>query len=116
MYFTGSKEHNIILRERAIKQKKRLNEYGLFDAEENCLESKTETAIYKNLGLPYIPPEIRKGKDELSLTKSPQLIQLSDIKSDLHCHTVASDGNLSIKELAEEAMRHGLAHHRSHRP
>ena len=108
MYFTGSKEHNIILRERAIKQKKRLNEYGLFDADENCLESKTERAIYKNLGLPYIPPEIRKGKDELSLTETPQLIQLSDIKTDLHCHTVASDGHLSIKELAEEAKRRGL--------
>lgn len=108
MYFTGSKEHNIILRERSIKQKKRLNEYGLFDADENCLESKTERAIYNNLGLPYIPPEIRKGKDELSLTETPELIQLSDIKSDLHCHTVASDGHLSIKELAEEAKRRGL--------
>ena len=108
LYFTGSKEHNIILRERAIKQKKLLNEYGLFDAGKKCLESKTECAIYKNLGLPFIPPEIRKGNEELSLSETPQLIQLSDIKSDLHSHTLASDGHLSIKELAEEAKRRGL--------
>ncbi|MBC8523158.1 DNA polymerase/3'-5' exonuclease PolX [PVC group bacterium] len=108
LYFTGSKEHNIILRERAIKQKKRLNEYGLFDANEKCLESETESKMYANLGLPYIPPEIREGKEEFCLTETPPLIQLTDIKSDLHCHTIASDGHLTIRELAEEAKRRGF--------
>jgi len=108
MYFTGSKEHNIIVRERAIKQNKRLNEYGLFDSNETCVASITETAMYEHLGLPYIPPEIREGKQEFAPDKTPKLIQLEDIQSDLHAHTIASDGHLTIVELAEEGKRRGF--------
>ena len=108
MYFTGSKEHNILVREQAIKQKKRLNEYGLFDLDKNCIAAKTEESMYKDLGLPYIPAELREGKQELTLPQTPPLIQHSDIQSDLHTHTIASDGHLTITELAEEAKRRGL--------
>lgn len=108
LYFTGSKEHNIQLRERAIKQDLRLNEYGLFTKEKKCVAAATEQTIYEVLGIPFIPPEIREGKDELQLTQTPALLQQSDMTCDLHCHTTASDGHLSIQELAEEAQRRGF--------
>ncbi|MDP7008737.1 MAG: DNA polymerase/3'-5' exonuclease PolX [Phycisphaerales bacterium] len=108
MYFTGSKEHNVLLREHAKKQGKRLNEYGLFDQNEACLASKTESDIYQNLGYPYIPPEVREGKSECLLQTTPNLIEHSDIQSDLHCHTLASDGHLSIVDLAREARHRGF--------
>ncbi|MBC8202891.1 MAG: DNA polymerase/3'-5' exonuclease PolX [Planctomycetes bacterium] len=108
MYFTGSKEHNIMVRERAIKQNKRLNEYGLFNAQEACVASHTERAMYEDLGLPFIPPELREGKQELTIEHTPELIQLEDIKSDLHDHTIASDGHLTIVALAEEAKQRGF--------
>jgi len=108
LYFTGSKAHNIQLRERAIKQDMRLNEYGLFTNDKNCLAAATEQSIYEILGIPFIPPEIREGKDELQLTQTPALLQQSDMKCDLHCHTTASDGHLSIQELAKEALRRGF--------
>ncbi len=103
LYFTGSKEHNIILRERAIKQEKKLNEYGL----EPTNISETEEAIYSNLGLPFIPPEIREDRGELSCTETPNLITVQTIRSDLHCHTTASDGHMSIEELAKHAIARG---------
>jgi len=108
MYFTGSKEHNIMVRERATKQHKRLNEYGLFDSEETCIASHTERAMYEDLGLPYIQPELREGKQELALNETPELIRLEDIQSDLHDHTIASDGHLTIVALAEEAKQRGF--------
>ncbi len=108
MYFTGSKEHNIMVRELAIKQNMKLNEYGLFDSTETCVASKTERSLYENLGLQYIPPEIREGKQELALEETPKLIELKDILSDLHDHTIASDGHLTIVELAEEAKKRGF--------
>ncbi len=103
LYFTGSKEHNIILRERAIKQGKKLNEYGV----EPANISDTEEAIYRNLDLPFIPPEIREDRGELSCNKTPNLICVQDIRCDLHCHTTASDGHMSIEELAIQAISRG---------
>ncbi|MDP7006329.1 MAG: DNA polymerase/3'-5' exonuclease PolX [Phycisphaerales bacterium] len=103
MYFTGSKEHNIALRELAIKQDKKLNEYGLEPT--NICES--EEAIYADLGLPWIPPEVREDRGELVCKETPNLITLKDIQCDLHCHTTASDGRMSIEELAMHAIALG---------
>lgn len=115
MYFTGSKEHNVRLREAAIKQGKRLNEYGLFlgnderpqDSGAQPLAAREEQDIYADLGLPWIAPELREDRGELERGDAP-LIVLEDIKAELHAHTTASDGRLSIVELAEEAKRRGF--------
>lgn len=113
MYFTGSKEHNIKLREIAIKQNKRLNEYGLFAGTDERPQDRQSTPlaveeadIYESLGLPFIEPERREDRGELDETPRP-LIQLSDIRSELHSHTTASDGKLSIDEMAQAAKARG---------
>lgn len=118
MYFTGSKEHNVSLRERALKKKLTLNEYGLFpnDKEPTSPQSRgikpvasaTEEDVYAKLGLPYIPPEIREDRGEFELKETPRLIELDDIKAELHAHTVASDGSMSILELAQGAKKRGF--------
>ncbi len=110
MYFTGSKEHNVQLRERAIKQGAKLNEYGLYKGEK-IIAAKTEQDVYKALGLAPIPPALRQGRNELALAeagKLPRLIELTDIKSELHAHTTASDGRWSIHELAIAAAERGF--------
>ena len=117
MYFTGSKEHNVLLRERAIKMKLRLNEYGLFphDGQDSSPQSRgiepvaadTEEAIYDALELPYHPPELREERDAV-YDAMPQLVDLESIRSELHSHTNASDGILSIRELALEAKSRGF--------
>jgi DNA polymerase (family 10) len=120
MYFTGSKQHNIVLRERAQKKKLRLNEYGLFpdDGSDEPPQlrgvkptaGKTEESIYKALGLPWIPPELRENRGEFDFGKSqkvPELIELRNIKAELHAHTTASDGHLTIVELIDSARRRG---------
>lgn len=117
LYFTGSKEHNVKLREIAIAQNRHLNEYGLFDGKDERPQDRgqqpiaaaSEEAIYEALGLPYTPPEMREDRDEFSdRWDGDGLIELEDIKAELHAHTTASDGKLSIVELAEEAKRRGF--------
>jgi DNA polymerase (family 10) len=105
-YFTGSKEHNVRLRERAAAKKWRLNEYGLFDGEK-CIAGKREADIYRKFGLPFIPPELREDRGELDLKETPELVTLDDIRGDLHMHTVASDGKCSIEEMAAAAKTLG---------
>lgn len=108
MYFTGSKEHNVKIRERAQSMGYTLNEYALADKDDKTeqIETKTEEAIYKKLGLAWVPPELREDRGEISLAdprkdgELPKLIELSDIKADLHTHTTASDGKWSIEENA----------------
>lgn len=115
MYFTGSKDHNVKLREIAIKQNKRLNEYGLFPGTEERpqdrgvapLAAATEEEIYEALGQTWIPPELRENRGELE-RENVRLIEISDIRAELHAHTTASDGRLSILELAAEAKRRGF--------
>lgn len=117
-YFTGSKEHNVLLRQRALDRGLTLNEYGLYpnDAEPTpphtrgikAVASRTEEEIHTALGLPYIPPEIREGRGEQHLTATPRLIEIGDIKAELHAHTTASDGVMSIIQLATEAKRRGF--------
>ncbi|MCE9619091.1 MAG: DNA polymerase/3'-5' exonuclease PolX [Planctomycetes bacterium] len=118
LYFTGSKDHNVILRERAIAQKMRLNEYGLFPDDGNetppqqrgvkAVASKSEEEIYAKLGLEWIAPELRQGRDECEKNLTSRLIDIKDIRRELHAHTTASDGGLSIEELIEEARSRGF--------
>ena len=105
-YFTGSKEHNVRLRERALARKLRLNEYGLFDGDKP-IAGKKEADIYRNLDLPFIPPELREDRGELDGKKAPLLVTLEDIRGDLHMHTTASDGKCSIEEMAVSARNLG---------
>ncbi len=107
MYFTGSKQHNILLRKLAISQNLKVNEYGIFNTQDQCLASKTEQEIYSQLGLNYIPPENRMGLQEITYAKDhnyDQLIKLTDIQGDLHLHSTYSDGRHSILEMAQQAQ------------
>ncbi len=105
-YFTGSKEHNIRLREIAVKRKLKLNEWGLYDGDEQ-VAGKTEAGIYTELGAKCVPPELREDRGEIGLDALPKLIEPSDIRGDLHVHTVASDGKSTILEMAEAAKACG---------
>lgn len=111
MYFTGSKAHNIRIRELALKQGLKVNEYGVFDSKSNRLVcGKSEAEIFKRLGLRYIPPELREdtGEIEASIKDSlPDLIKLGDIKGDVHIHSKSSDGVNTIYELIDAAKVRG---------
>ena len=103
LYFTGSKAHSIALRKIAQDKDWKLNEYGIFEGKKR-LASKTEKAMYEELGLKYIPPEIREDQGEFeaaSKGKLPDLVTLDDIRGDLQTHTSATDGNYSLEEMAE---------------
>ncbi len=110
-YFTGSREHNIILRERAVKQGLKLSEYGITDRTTDRLEKfASEEAFYQRLGLQYIPPEIREAMGEIERAEQgaiPELVKLSDIRGDLHVHTDWSDGQNTLEEMAGAAMKLG---------
>lgn len=108
-YFTGSKEHNVALRERARKMGLKLSEYGLFRGEES-IAGATEEEVYEKLGLPWIPPELRENLGEIEAAeegKLPKLVELSDIKGDLQMHTTASDGRTTVEKMATEAKKLG---------
>lgn len=108
-YFTGSKAHNIEIRKLAIKHGWKVNEYGLFDGEK-LIAGKTEEEIYNKLGLTYIEPELRENRGELEAAakgRLPELIELKDIKGDLHVHTNATDGHNSLEEMVEAAQERG---------
>lgn len=108
-YFTGSKEHNIVTRKIAISKRLKLNEYGLFKGQK-MIAGKTEEQIYKALGMQWIPPELREDQGEIEAAlkgKLPRLIELKDIKGDLHCHSKWDGGHHSILEMAKKAMEMG---------
>jgi DNA polymerase (family X) len=111
-YFTGSKMHNVALRQRAIKRGLTLNEYALARLEDNTIvAAATEEAIYRTLELDYIPPELRENSGELEAAANhslPQLITITDIHGDLHMHTTETDGANTIREMAEAALARGL--------
>ena len=111
-YFTGSKMHNVALRQRAIKRGLTLSEYALLRLEDNTVvASATEAEIYNALDLDYIPPELRENSGELEAAAThtlPDLINLTDIRGDLHMHTNETDGVNSIREMAEAALSRGL--------
>src|SRR5271155_637345 len=113
-YFTGSKMHNVALRQRAIKRGLTLNEYALLRIEDNVIvAAATEAEIYNALDLDYIAPELRENSGELEAAAShtlPNLISLSDIRGDLHMHTNATDGRDTIRQMADAALARGLAY------
>ncbi len=121
-YFTGSKEHNIRLREIAIERGLKLSEYGVFrgakgagraGAKEIRVAGKTEEEVYRALGLPYIPPEIREDSGEIEAARAgslPRLVELSDIRGDLHCHSSYSDGEATLEEIASAARKRGYSY------
>lgn len=109
-YFTGSKEHNIVMRRRALERGLKLNEYGVFRGDE-YVAGRTEEDVYAAVGLPWIPAELRENRGEFELAeqdKLPHLIEVADIQGDLHMHTTATDGAASILEMAEAAKARGL--------
>jgi DNA polymerase (family X) len=116
-YFTGSKEHNIVMRQRAIARGLRLNEYGLFrGAEETrdpalCLPCPTEEDLFAALGLPYIPPELREDHGEFAAGeahKLPRLLEWTELRGSLHNHSTWSDGRNSLADIARQALDLGL--------
>ena len=111
-YFTGSKMHNVALRQRAIKRGLTLNEYALLRVEDNkIVAAASEADIYNALDLDYIPPELRENSGELEAAAAhtlPHLITLADIRGDLHMHTAATDGRDTIRQMAEAAIARGL--------
>ena len=113
-YFTGSKEHNIRLRELAVRAGLKLNEYGIFrEKDDRKLGGRQEEDIYKVLGLQYVPPELREDRGEIEAAQKhalPQLVEMKDIKGDLHVHSIWSDGTLEIEELAGLAAEKGYAY------
>ncbi|QDU72840.1 DNA polymerase/3'-5' exonuclease PolX [Mucisphaera calidilacus] len=120
MYFTGSKEHNVAMRERAQVRGMSLNEYGLWKGKaprqgvgeaDQLVAGASEAEVFEALGLAWVPPELREDRGELGKAEAddlPRLIEVGDVVADLHTHTTASDGALSIEAMAEAAMARGL--------
>ncbi len=106
-YFTGSKEHNVALRQIAQKKGLKLSEYGIFRGSK-LIECPDEEAIYRELGLPYFPPEMRENTGELDLEKIPQLIGFQSLKGVFHTHSTWSDGTAEIEAMARKARSMGL--------
>jgi DNA polymerase (family 10) len=110
-YATGSKDHNVALRELALKKGLSLSEHGLKKSGGGEILCANEEQVYEALGLPWIPPELREDRGELEAARAgtlPRLIEVSDIVSELHTHSKWSDGGLSILEMAQAAVRRGL--------
>lgn len=109
-YFTGNKSHNIELRKIAIARGWKLNEYGIFQKKKQ-IAGRTEEEIYKKLGLKWIPPELRENTGEITAAnkgKLPDLVEMKDLKGDLQVHSNWTDGQNSIREMAEQAKKNGL--------
>ena len=110
-YFTGSKEHNVKLREKGVRRGLKINEYGIFRVkDEKRVAGRTEEEVYAALDLPWIPPEIREGQGEVELAEKgrlPRLVELQDIRGDLQMHTRWSDGSDSAEEMARAAKERG---------
>lgn len=110
-YFTGSKEHNVVLRTQALKQGLSLNEYGLFTLQdERRVAGANEEEVYQRLGYAWIPPELRENSGELEAALSgtlPKLIEIGDMRGDLHMHTTETDGKATLREMAEAAAALG---------
>jgi len=114
VYFTGSKPHNIRIREMAMKKGLKLSEYGAFrEASGRRVAGATEEEVYAAVGLPWIPPELREDSGEIEAAIQgalPRLVELGDVRGDLHCHTKASDGHGTIDALVAAATKRGYAY------
>lgn len=109
VYFTGSKAHNVKLRTIALRKGLKINEYGVYKGDKS-IAGETEKEVYEALGLPLIPPELREDRGEVEAAmegKLPDLVELGDIKGDLHTHTTWSDGKASIEDMAKKAAEMG---------
>jgi DNA polymerase (family 10) len=110
-YFTGSKDHNVAIRTRAVKMGLKLSEYGLFRVDDDSkVAGATEAGVYEAIGLPWIPPELRENSGEIEAAEEgrlPELVELSHIRGDLHMHTTETDGRASLEEMAQAARGHG---------
>ncbi len=110
-HLTGSKQHNVALRDFAVRRGLHVSEYGVLDDSTGTTHRcATETEVYALLGMEYIPPELREDRGELEAALAgtlPELVTAADLKGDLHCHTTASDGTASIEEMAEAALAAG---------
>lgn len=110
-YFTGSKEHNVAVRIRAVRMGLKLSEYGLFRNEDDTrVTGDTEQGVYEALGLQWIPPELRENTGEIEAAAEgviPSLIEIGDMRGDLHMHTTATDGRATLEEMAEAARAKG---------
>ncbi|HKD06223.1 MAG TPA: DNA polymerase/3'-5' exonuclease PolX [Bryobacteraceae bacterium] len=110
-YFTGSKEHNVALRQRAVRMGYKLSEYGLFRmTDDSRVAGDTEEGVYGALGLDWIPPELRENLGEIELAQEhalPKLVEQPDIRGDIHMHTTATDGRATLEEMAEAARKLG---------
>ncbi|MBI1422453.1 MAG: DNA polymerase/3'-5' exonuclease PolX [Gammaproteobacteria bacterium] len=109
-YFTGSKAHNIAVRRRAQQRKLKINEYGVYKGDKQ-IAGATEESVFESIGLPYIPPELRENTGEIEAAEKhqlPKLVELKDLRGDLHAHSKATDGHNSIKEMAEAARAFGF--------
>ena len=110
-YFTGSKDHNIQVRTIAVRKGYKLNEYGLFDRKNKLIPVKGEEGIYDKLGMQYMPPEMREARGEIKLAqerKIPRLVELSDIRGDMHMHARGEGVTDTLEEMVGAAMRSGL--------
>jgi DNA polymerase (family 10) len=110
LYFTGSKEHNVALRSRAIDRKLKLNEYGLFREDGTRLDCPDEEALYRALDLDFVPPELRENMGEIEAAERhalPTLVELGDLRGVLHCHSTYSDGRDTVREMALAAKELG---------
>jgi len=110
-YFTGSKDHNVAVRTRAVKMGFKLSEYGLYRvADDSKVAGETEAQIYEALGLGWIPPELRENSGEVEAAEQgtlPELVELDEIRGDLHMHTTETDGRATLAEMAEAGRAHG---------
>ncbi|MEH6376054.1 DNA polymerase/3'-5' exonuclease PolX [Streptomyces sp. KLMMK] len=115
LYFTGSKAHNIRVREIAVRHKYKLSEYGLFHAKSGKkIVSETEEEVYARLGLPWIPPALREDRGEIAAglrDELPELIEESDIRGDLHTHTDLTDGVATLQDMVTAAAGRGYAYY-----
>jgi DNA polymerase (family 10) len=108
-YFTGSKQHNIEIRRLGQERGLKINEYGIFRGKRR-IGGETEEQVYQAVGLPWIPPELREGRNEIELARAgrlPRLVELEDMRGDLHMHTTATDGRSTIEEMIQAAARRG---------
>ncbi len=110
LYFTGSKEHNIALRQRAQRRSWKLSEYGLFDKSGRRIAGESEGEVYRALGMDWIPPELRENRGEIEAAQRhdlPVLVEEADVRGDLHLHTDWSDGHDSLERMLEAAIARG---------
>jgi len=109
-YFTGSKTHNIAIRELGQQRGLKINEYGVFRRDQR-IAGEAEESVFTSVGLPFIPPELRENRGEIAAArdgKLPRLVELSDLKGDLHAHTTATDGRNTLEEMAHAAHERGF--------